>query len=60
MGQRNEAKQVAMYLIKGLCDQSSKEKAEVFSLGSCGSIGGIYLVIERGAKLDKALRRRIE
>ena len=59
MGQRNEAKRVAIY-IRVLCDQSLKEIAEVFSLGSYGSIGGIYHVIDRGVKLDKALRQRIQ
>ena len=38
--QRNEAKQVAMYLIRELCDQSLNEIAEVFLLGSHGSVGG--------------------
>jgi len=59
-GQRNEARQVAMYLIRQLCDRSLREIAEVFSLGSYGSVGGTCSVIEREVKLNRALRRRIE
>lgn len=60
MGQRNEAKQVAMYLIRALCDEFLKEVGGVFSVRSYGSIGGACHVIKRQIKLDKALRRRIE
>jgi len=59
-GKRNEARQVAMYLTRELCDTSLKEIAEVFSLGSYGSVGGACSVIERKTKLDRSLRRRIE
>ena len=59
-GKRNEARQVAMYLVRELCDSSLKEIAEVFKLGSYGSVGGACSVIERQIKFDRALRRRIE
>jgi hypothetical protein len=59
-GRRNEARQVAMYLIRELCDSTLKEVAEVFSLGSYGSVGRACSVIERRAKSDRTLRRRIE
>jgi len=59
-GKRNEARQVAMYLIRELCDKSLKEIAEVFSLGSYGSVGSACSVIERKIKLDRTLLRRIE
>jgi putative transposase len=59
-GQRNEARQVTMYLIRELCDRSLKEIARVFSLGSYGSVGGACSVIERRIKTDRRLCRRIE
>ncbi len=59
-GKRNEARQVAMYLIRDLCDRSLKERAQSFSLGSYGSVGGACSVIERQIKVDRRLRRRIE
>ena len=59
-GKRNEARQVAMYLVRELCDMSLKEIAEVFSLGGYGSVGGACSVIERKAKSEGALRRCIE
>lgn len=57
---KNEARQVAMYLIRELCDTSLKEIAQLFSLGSYGSVGGACSVIERQTKVDRKLRRRIE
>jgi REP element-mobilizing transposase RayT len=59
-GRRNEARQVAMYLIRELCDTSLKEIARLFSLGSYGSVGGACSMIERQIKGDRKLRRRIE
>jgi len=59
-GKRNEARQVAMYLIRELCDKSLKEIAQSFSLGSYGSVGGACSVIERQIKVDRRLRRPIE
>ncbi len=46
-GKGNEARQVAMYLIRELCDKSLKEIAQSISLGSYGSVGGSCSVIER-------------
>lgn len=59
-GKRNEARQVAMYMIRELCDSTLKEVAEIFSLGSYGSAGRACSLIERRAKSDMTLRRRIE
>ena len=59
-GRRNEARQVAMYLIRELCETSLKEIARLFSLGSYGSVGGACSVIERQIKADRKLRSRIE
>jgi REP element-mobilizing transposase RayT len=59
-GQRNEARQVAMYLIRELCDLSLKEIAWLFSLGSYGSVGSACSVINSQIQSDKTLRHRIE
>ena len=55
-GRSNEARQVAMYLIRELCDTSLKEIARLFSLGSYGSPGGACSVIEGQIKGDTNLR----
>jgi hypothetical protein len=59
-GKRNKARQVAMYLIRDLCDKFLKEIAQSFSPGNYGSGGGACSVIERQIKVDRRLRRRIE
>jgi hypothetical protein len=46
-GKRNEARQVAMYLIRELCNKSLKEITQSFSLGSYGSVGEACSVIDR-------------
>ena len=59
-GTRNEARQVAMYLIRELSNRSLKHIAETFSLGSYSGIGAACSVIDRHIKVDRKLRRRIE
>lgn len=59
-GKGNEPRQVAMYLVRELCDKSLKEIAEYFSLGSYGSVGRACSVIGRQIKIDRTLRQRIE
>jgi REP element-mobilizing transposase RayT len=59
-GQKNEGRQVAMYLIRELCDRSLKEIADMFSLGSYGGVGAACSVIERRATYDQVLKHRIE
>ena len=59
-GKRNEARQVAMYLVRELCNKSLNNIAELFSLGSYGSVGAACSVIEKQLKVDRGLLRRIE
>jgi chromosomal replication initiation ATPase DnaA len=59
-GKRNEARQVVMYLMRELCGSTLGEVAEIFSLGSYGSVGGACSVIEKRAQWDRTLRRRLE
>lgn len=46
--------------MRELCDSALREVTEIFSLGSYGSVGGACSVIEKRAKSDRTLRRRIE
>ena len=59
-GQKNEPRQVAMYVTRELCDRSLKEIAEVFSLGSYGSVGAACSMVAKQLKSDEALRHRTE
>jgi len=59
-GQRNEARQVAMYLMRELCDQRLQQIAEVFSLRSYGGVGAACSIIEEQIKTARRLRGRIE
>jgi len=62
-GQReevNEARHVAMYLVRQLYGRSLKGIAEVFSLESYGSVGGACGVIERRIRFERTPRRHIE
>jgi chromosomal replication initiation ATPase DnaA len=38
-GRENEARKVAMYLVRRCCDQTLKETARLFGLGSYGAVG---------------------
>ena len=59
-GKRNEARQVAMYLVRELCNKSLHDIAELFSLSSYGGVGAACSVIEKQLTVDRGLRRRIE
>ncbi len=59
-GERNEARRVAMYLSRELCNLTLKEIAEIFSLGSYGSVGAACSAIEAKLKSDRTLLRRME
>lgn len=58
-GERNEARQVAIYLTRELCNLTLKEIAEIFSLGSYGSAGAACNAVEAKLKLDRTLPRRM-
>jgi len=59
-GKRNEPRQVAMYLVRELCNKSLHDIAKLFSLGSYGGVGAACSVIEKQLTVDRGLRRRIE
>jgi len=52
---RNEARQVAMYLVRELCNKSLHIIGELFSLGSYGGVGTACSVIQKQLKVDKGL-----
>ena len=59
-GKENEARKVAMYLVRRCCDQTLAETARLFGLGSYGAVGwgchGVKTKMER----EKKFRDRIE
>jgi hypothetical protein len=59
-GKENEARKVAMYLVRRCCEQTLGETAQRFGLGSYGAVGwgchGIRVRMER----EKKFRDRIE
>jgi len=59
-GKRNEPRQVAMYLVRELCNKSLHTIAKLFSLGSYGGVGAACSVIEKQFTVDRGLRRRPE
>ena len=59
-GKRNEPRQVAMYLVRELCNKSLHAIAELFSLSSYGGVGAACSLIEKQLTVDRGLRRRIE
>jgi len=59
-GQRNEARQLAMYLTRELCDLSLMKIAQIFSLESYGGVGTVCTLIARRIRKDAALRSRIQ
>ena len=59
-GKENEARKVAMYLVRRCCDQTLSETARLFGLGSYGAVGwGCHAVREK-MEQEKKFRDRIE
>lgn len=56
----NEARKVAMYLVKRLCDLTLQETAERFRVGSYGVIGWACHGIRSRMRVDKQLKNRVE
>lgn len=59
-GQENEARKVAMYLVKRCCDRTLPETAEYFGTGSYSAVSWSCRGIESRIAKDKKLRNRIE
>ena len=59
-GQESEARKVAMYLVKRLCDLTLQETAEEFGVTSYGTIGWAIAQVKKMRMKDKALDRNID
>jgi chromosomal replication initiation ATPase DnaA len=59
-GKENEARKVAMYLVRRCCDQTLSETARVFGVGSCGAVGWSCHGVKTKMEQEKRFRDRIE
>ena len=59
-GRENEARKVAMYLVKRCCDRTLAEMAEYFKVGNYSAVGWSCRAIESKMAREKKLRDRIE
>jgi chromosomal replication initiation ATPase DnaA len=59
-GREDEARKVAMYLIKGCCDRTLSEIAEYFGTGGYSAVSWSYRAIDTKMAKEKKLRERIE
>ncbi|MGH7826969.1 MAG: transposase [Candidatus Binatia bacterium] len=59
-GKENEARKVAMYLVRRCCDQTLQETAKLFGLGSYGAVGWSCHGIKAKMQSDKKFRAQIE
>jgi hypothetical protein len=59
-GRENEARKVAMYLVKGCCDRTLPEVAEYFGTGSYSTVSWSCRAIESKMAKEKKLRDRVE
>jgi putative transposase len=59
-GRENEARKVAMYLVKRYCDRTLAEIAEYFGTGSYSAVSWSCRAIEAKMTREKKLRDRIE
>ena len=59
-GNDNEARKVAMYLVRHCCDQTLSETARLFGLASYGAVGWSCHWVNTKMERDKKFRTRIE
>jgi putative transposase len=59
-GRENEARKVAMYLVRRCCDQTLQETARLFGLGSYGAVGWGCHGVQSKMQNEKKFRDRIE
>lgn len=59
-GKENEARKVALYLVKRCCDRTLPEIAGYFGIGNYSTVSWNYRAIESQMANDKKLRDRIE
>jgi putative transposase len=59
-GKENEARKLAMYLVRRCCDQTLSETARVFGLGSYGAVGWGCNAIQTRMEKEQKFRHRME
>jgi REP element-mobilizing transposase RayT len=59
-GKENEARKVAMYLVRHCCDQTLRETAGLFGLGSYGAVGWCCYGVQTKMEKEKGFRDQIE
>jgi hypothetical protein len=59
-GRENEARKVAMYLVRRCCDQTLKETASLFGLGSYGAVGWGCHAVKAKMRNDKKFKDQID
>ncbi len=59
-GRENEARKVAMYLVRRCCDQTLKETARLFGLESYGAAGWGWHAVRSKMEREKNFRDQIE
>ena len=59
-GKENEARKVAVYLVRRCCDQTLSETARFFGLGSYGAVGWGCHAIQARMEKEKKFRDRVE
>ena len=59
-GRENEARKVAMYVVKRFCNRTLAEMAEYFGVGNYSAVGWSCRAIESKMAREKRLRDRIE
>jgi REP element-mobilizing transposase RayT len=59
-GRENEARKVAMYLVRRCCDQTLKETARLFGLGSYGAVGWGCHQVQTKMEKEKRFGERVE
>jgi chromosomal replication initiation ATPase DnaA len=59
-GRENEARKVAMYLVKRCCDRTLEETAKLFGVGSYGTVGWACHGVQSKVAGEREFRDRIE
>jgi chromosomal replication initiation ATPase DnaA len=59
-GESNQARKVAMYLVKRLCDLTLQETAGHFGVESCGVVGWACAQVRAKQAADRLFRKRVD
>jgi REP element-mobilizing transposase RayT len=59
-GKENEARKVAMYLVRRCCDRTLKETAALFGLGSYGAVGWCCHGVQRKMERERRFKHQVE